>query len=218
MQSFILPDHKCIRIHDSRLDHLSSWEDTPSDSVDLTFLAILKLLPILVHGLVCDGWELIQVCAELLNDFAINEQLKVSFLVNISSVWTPSKFLVIGFGSTNLRLRIQGEQFVLIHHGQDISQIAGLQCKLSLREWEFLDFSCDIIGENLRNIIVACASLTPLFQFLWNVVLFELFAVTNKASTDIFVSLKASAESWGSAITPSSIWEFIPFECSMDIT
>jgi len=139
-------------------------------------------------------------------------------LVNISSVWTPTEFLVLGLGSINLLLRIQCEQFVLIHHSQNVSQITRFQSKLSLREWEFLDFTRDIIGENLRYIIETGASLTPLLQFLWNVVLFKLFAIADETSTDIFAILEASSECWRSTITPSSIWIFIPFESSMDIT
>jgi len=152
-----------------------------------------------------------------LDDTLINKQLKVSLLINISIVWTPSVFLIWWFGTVNLWLRIEGEKFVLIHENKNIGQITCFECQLSFWEREFFDCSLDIVLENCGNLWVRCASFTPQLLLLWNVVLFEFLAVANKSTNNSLIILEASSKSWWLAITPSTIREFIPFKSSIEI-
>lgn len=151
VKSFILPDHECLGVDNGWLNNLLASEDTPGDCIDLVVLHVLELLAFSVHSLVRDGWELVQVVAQKFYYVHVNEELKVSFLENITVFWSPTIFLICGFGTINLWLRIEGEEFVLIHEREDLGQVIGLWSELSLGEWELFYFSINVVGEYFRN-------------------------------------------------------------------
>jgi len=67
---------------------------------------------------------------------------------------------------------------------------------LSLGEWEFFYFTIHVVGENFRNHCHAGASLAPLLELLWDVVILELVAVAYPSSSNSLVVVKSTSEGW----------------------
>jgi len=75
---------------------------------------------------------LVKVLAERLYDGLVDEELEVSFLVDIAIVGAPTVCLIIGFSTIYHWLRVQGEHFVLVHQCEYGCKIIGLGSELTL--------------------------------------------------------------------------------------
>jgi len=94
LEGLIFPDLESLVINDRGLDYFFSSEYTPGDGIDVFFSNVLRFVAVDIDGLVGDFWELIEVCNKLWYKSCRDEQLKVSFLVNVAILWSPSVFSV----------------------------------------------------------------------------------------------------------------------------
>ena len=94
LKSFILPYHEGLSIHHGWLHDFLALEDAPGDCVDLSVINVLELETRFTNCLVANGWVLVQELAQVLDYSVVYEQLKVSLLVDVAVLRTPSVFVI----------------------------------------------------------------------------------------------------------------------------
>ena len=93
-ECFIFPQCKGLVVNYRRLDNFFSFEDTPSDCIDIVFFHVLVLISSFVNSLVSDIFMLVQMCNQWLYKIHWNKQFNVSLLVHIPILRSPPVFWI----------------------------------------------------------------------------------------------------------------------------
>ena len=76
------------------LDDFLSLEHSPSDRINITIVNVLSSIVMHIHSLVCDHLVSIQVVYQSVHQVWMDEELVISFLVNVTILRTPTKFRI----------------------------------------------------------------------------------------------------------------------------
>ena len=203
-ECLIFPDLECLVINNRWLNNLLTLEDTPGDSVDVSFLHVFKLGATRgVGGLISDVFLWVKEFNQLRDQGFVHEKFDVSFLVDISVPGSPTELSISRFSSVAFWLRINCKELVLIQLDKLRIDLACLSRKTSLGKWELFDLPGEIVNKDAAYFAQACARFTPEFLLFLVVDLLEPLSITDKA-------ILIRSEGWRSTDSPTTIRELVP--------
>lgn len=90
LKCLILPHHEASRIHNSWLDDLLRWEDSPCYSIHISLANVRYPTPSFIYSHVGQRWESLALVNKRIQLLPRAEKLYIGLLINIPSRTTPS--------------------------------------------------------------------------------------------------------------------------------